>query len=223
MKLTSTKGAGVDRLHCLIHGPSGAGKTTLIGTTGDDSAVLILSAEAGLLPLRDREIDVLEITSLDQLAKVVRKLKAGGHKYRWICLDSLSEMAERILADEKKRQKDPRRAYGEMTDGIVEVVKTMRDMPCHVVTLCKQERVATDEGLLYVPSFPGKQLTRLLPYEYDLVLALRAERDEEGRVVRWLQTEQDGRYEAKDRSGVLDTLEPPNLQQLAAKIAGKGE
>ena len=53
MKVMSTRNAGVDRLKVLVHGPAGAGKTYLASTTGNHRSTLELSAEAGLLSLRE--------------------------------------------------------------------------------------------------------------------------------------------------------------------------
>lgn len=218
---TTTRGAGAGRLKALVYGPPGVGKTTLAATTGDDSAVLILSAEAGLLPLRGRDIAVVEGDSIERLREVYQYLRRGGHPYQWLIIDSLSEIAERMLATAKARAKDPRAAYGDTAEAVAAAVKALRDLPMHVVVIAKDQSRQDDLGRVsHAPMFPGRQLAAAIPYDVDLILAYRCERDREsGEMRRWLQTQPDGVYDAKDRSGCLDVEEPPDLAALAVKIA----
>jgi len=222
-KLTTTKNYGVDRLKVLVHGPSGAGKTTLMGTTGKDAECIILSAESGLLPLRGKDIAVLEIETLDDMTEAYMFLASGEHKYKWIGVDSISDIAETILNHEIATQKDGRMAYGEMARRVVQLLKRLRDLPYHVIVSAKQERIQDEMGrLIRVPSMPGKQLTsgdKSIDYLFDIVLALRVERDEAGKVIRLLQTEGVDGYAAKDRSGALNITEPPNLAHIFKKIS----
>lgn len=230
-EIQTTLGAGVDRLSCLIYGAAGAGKTSLAATTGALDKTLVLSAEAGLLPLRHYNIKHVEITGARKLFDVLEWLersgKAGKLEGRWIILDSISEIAERLLRELKTtplangKMPDPRQAYGEVQDQILEAMKRFRDLPCHTVFIAKMERVEDgDRRLVYGPALPGKKLAGASVYEFDLVLAMRLDRGTDG-VRRWLQTEADGRYEAKDRSGALSPEEPADLGTIARKILGE--
>lgn len=224
-KIQSTLGYGVSSLSCLIYGPSGAGKTTLAATTGSPAKTIILAAEPGLLPLRHLPVKWIEIDSLETLDQVLGWLEEAGRAGKlagmWVILDSVSEIAERVLASLKAKTKDPRAAYGDVQDRITQAMKRVRSLPCHTVCVAKQERMEDDaQRLVYGPAFPGKRLAAASVYEFDLVLAMRVGRDAEGRVVRWLQTQPDGKYEAKDRSGALDEREPPDLAELAKKVMG---
>jgi hypothetical protein len=218
--ITTTSQAGqLPSLTVLVYGPAGSGKTYLSRTTGDPSATLILSAEAGLLSLQDVEIPVAQIETVADLQNVYRWLRAGDHPFRWVVLDSLSEIAERILADEKKDKKDGRAAYGEMQDRMVALVRLMRDLPLSVVLIAKQERIQDESGrLLFGPSFPGKRLAQGVAYYVDEVFALIPGDDGEGNYRPRLQTRPDGQYSAKDRSGRLDFFEPASLGHIARKI-----
>jgi len=219
----STRGYGVDRLSMLVYGPTKVGKTTLAKTTGALDKTVILGAEPGLLPLRDVDISYYEIDSaetlrgaLDFFERLGREGKLAG---RWIILDSISEIAERLLRELKQRPKsDPRQAYGEVQDTCLEAMKRARALPCNTVFIAKQERIEDGEGrLVYGPSYPGKALANKSGYEFELVLAYRLKKSGDT-VERWLQTEADGKYEAGDRSGVLAPMEPPDLGAIAAKI-----
>lgn len=222
--ITSTREAGSRAsLNVLVHGPSGAGKTYLARTTGDPKHTLVVAAEPGLLTLRDVDLPVVEVTSLDVLTQVYRWLRAGDHGYRWVLLDSISEIAEQILGEEKRNQKDGRKAYGELADRFERLIRAYRDLPVHVVALCKQQRVQDDVGrMLYGPALPGQKLGAGIPYHFDEVFALRVEAsvggDGKPAVQRYLQTCGDGVYEAKDRSGVLEMFEPADLQHIEQRI-----
>lgn len=219
MHITSTKHAAHRGLNILVYGAAGAGKTTLLGTTADPEGTVILSAEAGLLPLRHLDLRVIEVDSLATLHEALAYVQRPDAAVRWVCVDSLSEIAERVLASEKRRTKDPRAAYGEMADGITHAVKALRDLRgINVVLVAKRgviEDGARPRGCLLMP---GKKLQESLPYELDIVSELRVAKDEAGAVVRWLQTEADGWGDAKDRSGSLAASEPPDLAALAAKV-----
>ena len=218
-RIKSTRIAGApDRLKILVHGPPGAGKTHLLGTTGEDSRVLILSAESGLLTLRGHDIDCVQVTSVEAVREVFAFLKAGDHSYAWICLDSVSEIAELCLAEEMTKTKDGRRAYGELATVMRQLLRAFRDLPYHVVMTCKQERIDDEGRLVRAPMLPGKQLSQGIAYLFDLVFALRVERDEEGATTRALQTQPVNGYAAKDRSGALELFETPNLAHIVGKI-----
>ena len=66
---------------------------------------------------------------------------------------------------------------------------------------------------------PGQKLGQALPYFFDEVLVLRAEKDADGNLARFFQTAGDYNFTAKDRSGALD-LEPADLSAIRAKIVG---
>lgn len=224
IKLTSTKQSVCDNgIKILVHGPAGAGKTVLCGTTS--ARTVIISAEAGLLSLRDKDIPVIEVKSIEDVHEAYRfVVESGeGQQFAWVCLDSISEIAEVCLAAEKKAAKDPRQAYGALAERMGELVRAFRDLPGrNVYFSCKQERTKDEQtgAMLYYPSLPGNTLKQGIGYFFDEVFALRLERDPEGKAYRVLQTARDFNYEAKDRSGALDIFEPPDLAHIQAKITG---
>lgn len=219
--LKSTRDAALDGIKILVHGPAGAGKTSLCGTTG--GSTLIISAESGLLSLRAFDIPVLEVKTLDQLYEAYQFVTETdeGKAFQWVCLDSISEIAEVVLNHEKKTAKDPRQAYGALAEKMTDILRAFRDLPGrNVYFACKQERTKDEQSgaMLYFPSMPGNMLKQGVGYFFDEVFALRVEKDAEGNPTRWLQTNRDYNYEAKDRSGSLDMFEPADLSAIAAKI-----
>jgi hypothetical protein len=226
MKMTKTNDMGAHFLKVLVQGPAGAGKTRLCATTGAPDETIIISAEGGLLSLREHNLSAIEVNSKEDVVEAYRWLcdsdEARG--IQWVCIDSLSEIAERVLSREKENSKDGRRAYGEMADTMAKLIRSFRDLPGrHVYMSCKTERIQTETGaLLWTPSMPGNKLSQGLAYFFDEVAFLRVHRDDEtGEIKRWLQCHPDGTYSAKDRSGALKMYEAPSLETLKVKILGE--
>lgn len=216
---TTDQEAKINGLKCLVHGPSGAGKTTLLGTITEP--LMIISAEGGMLSLGGKTIPVSVIDTIEDLNILHGWVLNDPQfaQFRWIALDSISEVAEKILAAEKALARDPRKAYGEMQDQLWSVIRKFRDLPGrNVVFTAKQERVG-DTGF-HQASLPGNKAGQGVDYFFDEVFALRAETDpnDSSKKVRALQTGLDDKYAAKDRSGGLDFFEPPNLMHVKDKI-----
>lgn len=222
MKIISTRqAANTFGLKILVHGPPGAGKTRLCATTGDLGRTLIISVEGGLLSVRDWDIDVVQVRTIDDVYEVFEYLKKEGDAYTWVCLDSISEIAEIVLAGEKLRNRDARRAYGEMADTVFDLIRGFRNLNCHVLMTAKQGREEIDGRTLHGPLLPGRQLTLNVAYLFDEVFALRVETNSEGEIIRVLQTGRSRSYDAKDRSGSLNMFEDADLAAVAAKIQAK--
>lgn len=213
MELKSTKGGKAQGVKALVYGQSGVGKTTLIRTLPNP---VIISAEAGLLSLAGSDIPYYEVKSIDDLKSVYGLLDG----FDSVALDSISEIAEICLSAEKKKTKDGRAAYGMLNEIISDIIRAFRDIPGkNIFFIAKCEKTANEDGkILYGPSMPGKSLSEGLPYHFDLVLALRAEKNPEGATVRALMTQTDGLWQAKDRSGKLDAWEAPDLGAVIAKV-----
>jgi hypothetical protein len=82
----------------------------------------------------------------------------------------------------------------------------------------------TDEmgRVLYGPSMPGQKAGQSLPYAFDIVAAMRVEKDDAGKTQRALMMESDGLWQAKHRMGdKLEAWETPDLGEIIKKIGGK--
>jgi len=217
IKLTSTK-ATASHVKCLVYGEAGMGKTVLAGTA---PSPLIISAESGLMSLADFDIPVIECLSKADVDEAYHYAIESDHET--ICLDSVSEIAEVVLAGEKKSHKDGRKAYGVMNDLMIPLIRNFRDIKGkNIYFTAKQIRLVDEANGItsYAPSLPGKYLNNNIEYFFDLVMCLRIGEDEEGEKYRYLMTQPDLYYQAKDRSGKLNEVEQPNLTDIFKKITG---
>lgn len=219
LKRTGTLSANGVKL--LVYGQAGAGKTSLIPTLPNP---VVLSAEGGLLSIAGADVPFIEVNSMDALREAYEWLLASDEAkaFESVALDSISEVAEVVLAHELKRNKDGRAAYGELNSTMQELIRSFRDLPGkHVYMSAKLEKSQDEMGrMLYNPGMPGKSLTQGLPYFFDEVLALRVEKDADGATQRAIMCDSDGLWAAKDRSGRLDAWEAPDLGAIIRKIGG---
>lgn len=221
IQLKRTSDVHTNGVKLLVYGQAGAGKTTLAATMPNP---LIISAEGGLLSIKDCDLPYIEVTDMTSLMDAyswARGSEEAG-QFDTIVLDSLSEIGEVVLIHEKSINKDGRAAYGEMAAQMTSIIRAFRDLSGrHVLMTAKVEKSQDESGrILYSPGMPGAKMAQQIPYFFDEVLALRVERDAEGNTQRALMCESDGLWVAKDRSGKLDAWEAPNGSDLIKKIGG---
>lgn len=220
IKLTTTKKAAT-HVKALVFGEAGMGKTVLCATA---PRPIIISAEAGLLSLADHNIPVIEVKTVQDVLDAYVWVTTNEHakEFETICLDSITEIAEVLLTQYKREEKDPRKAYGRINDDMSELIRKFRDLKGkHVYFSCKMIRKEDgDSGIVsYKPAMPGNTLINNLPYFFDEVLALRMGKTENGKEFRYLQTQPELQWPAKDRSGTLEKMEKPDLSYIFDKIS----
>lgn len=229
LKWTTSSEAALDQgVKFLIHSPPGYGKTALVATMPNPC---IISAEAGLLSLlpenqirmygRAVEIPVIEIKTAADLVEAGAFFKDSVHaKELNPCLDSCSEIAEVVLGHLLKQVKDPRQAYGEMAARMTEFIRFFRDLPNkHVYFTAMQDSEKDSDGVIKRgPAMPGKQLTQKIGHFFDEVFALDIGELPDKTKFRYLRTQPNIKFHAKDRSGALLEMEEPNLTTIINKI-----
>lgn len=210
-----------------VYGRSGMGKTMLAATL--PTPIVIGSAEAGLLSLSKAnqlrvfgtavDMDVYELATLDDLVEFHEWMSHPECPYASIVLDSVSEIAERVLSNALKQVKDPRQAYGELQEKMTDVFKLFRDIDGkHVLFVAKEQPNKDGCTPLMIPAMPGSRLGAAMPYLVDEVFHIDVATTPDGTLYRLLQTQPSVQFDAKDRSGALDPIEEPNLSKLIAKI-----
>ena len=220
IKITSTKGYGTGGVKALIYGDSEVGKTFLCSTA---PAPIIISAEALLLPLRDLDIPIIEVTKIAEVFEALEffSVSQEAKKYKTVCLDSITEIAEICLSQYKEEEKDPRNAYGRLADDIFKLLRRFRDL--ENINVCFNAKMVKSEdnlgAITYRPHMPGKLLSTGVPYLFNEMFAMRLGRLKDGTLYRYLQTSDDMMYLGKDKSGKLNAIEEPNLAKIFNKIS----
>ncbi len=221
-------------IKALVYSGSGVGKTVLNATL---PSPLMISAESGALSLRQSNLrklfgedpsicynmPIITVKTADDLRDVHLWClqSAEARNFQSIGLDSITEIGEVVLNNAKLQVKDPRQAYGELIEKMETLIRAFRDLPGKNVLFCaKMEPIKDDlTGIVkYGPSMPGAKLGPKLPYFFDEVFRLGIGKDQQGKDYRFLQTQPDLQFEAKDRSGSLSLVEPPHLGYLFHKI-----
>ena len=223
--ITSTK-RDTHYVKLTVYGAAGVGKTVLCSTAPNP---IIISAEAGLLSLAGQDIPAIEVQNFDEF-KEAYAIVRGSNDYDTVCLDSISDIAEQVLdnkmdglqrkADAEGKGMEPRQAYGKMAIEMMKLTRAFRSMDRHIVFTAKQGMVQDSiaNTLRFGPMLPGQMYTQNFPYLMDIVTCLRVTKDGE----RYLQTQPDLQYMAKDRSGQLNKAERPNLTEIFEKVMNHG-
>lgn len=220
--LQSTANFSSNGVKSLVYGPPKVGKTRLLATC---PSPVILSAEGGLLSLRTYNLPYILIDNMNTFREAYA-WAMGAHEarqFQTIGLDSISEIIEQLLTFEKTRTRDPRKAYGEIIEQGLQIIRGFRDMPGRNVVMIAKQEYSKDEAsgmMFYQPSFPGQKLGPAVPYYPDEILQYCVFRNPQtGQRVEALRCWADQQNVAGDRSGALNEWEPPNLGQIFAKIA----
>jgi hypothetical protein len=208
-----------DGIKCVIYGRSGTGKTYSLASA---PAPFILSAEKGLLSLRKLSVAYTEINTYKELTDAYMWVMQSSEakKFQTYALDSMSEIAEVVLAEELRKTKDPRKAYGEMQQQMYNLIRNFRDLKGkNVVFIAKQMLI--EEGQLPViqrasPLMPSKALQNATPYFFDLILHMDILKHD-GVNYRVLHTCSSLEWDAKDRSGNLNPIEQPDFSAIFKK------
>jgi hypothetical protein len=205
----------------MVYGLAGSGKTRLLATA---PGVLILSAEQGLLSLKQFRLPYIMVKTIKDLEWVYNQIMTNP-QWAWVktvALDSVSEIAETALQALLAAETNGQRAYGDMAQDVLSIMRKFRDMPGkNIVFIAKQGRVKDEltGGFLNGPLMPGRVLDQHMPYMFDEVFQLCTFNDGEGKPYGAIRTRRDNANEAKDRSGRLDNWERPDLTAIFNKIA----
>jgi hypothetical protein len=225
-----------------VFGKPGSGKTTLLKTLIPlGEPILFLSVEAGHLVLKNVKVDMIDMTVDDngKLLPAGERLKAlrrvytflqtdeARNKYKWIFIDSLTEIAQNIV---EGLQSDPKyqdekmalRMWGVYTQELKTLIKAFRDLPHYnVVVTALAEEDKDEMGSLVTGVMMQGKISQQVPAWFDEVFYLSARKDKEGKEIRKLLTSATDRVIAKDRSGALEQLEEPDLAKVVNKIRGE--
>ena len=203
---------------------------------------LILSGEAGLKSIEDVDIDYVPFSSwrgdhdpeegvfsfvgIMQMIKSPEFAEAG---YKWIAIDSLTEMSDRLMEHLEAENKDGNNftLYGDNARIMIGALKWIRDLPMHVYVTClaKEEKDANDVTH-YWPMVKGAAVAKQVPALFDHVLCgvRRTETNDKGmpKVKRYIVTDEVSGWHGKTRDP-MNVLKPyeqvDDVTALLARMA----
>ena len=219
MKIQDTSNIESLTINALVYGLSKVGKTRLIASA---EAPFILSVEDSMLSLAGAGIKYTSIKDMAGMQDAMDwlRLSSEARQYKTICLDSITELGELLLAEYKEKYKDARLAYGDMADHIFKIIRDLRSLPFDIYVIAKAGKAQDITGAtLFSADLPGAKAAVKMPYLFDETFALRnIMLDGQKEPKTYLQCRADSQWEAGDKSGKLEMWEEPNLKYLFDKI-----
>lgn len=136
-------------LKVMLYSEPGVGKTTLAATAPNP---LIIDVERGTRVLQNKDVDVLEYVSIEQVEKVIDYAVKGDPafaKYDTFVFDSLSEMQRRILDQQLNKAskaigtpvyKADWEMWGQNTQRLRTLMSRFRDINKHIIVTAQAKQ-----------------------------------------------------------------------------------
>lgn len=214
----------------VFYGPPGTGKTPLIQTA---PRPILLVTEPGMLSMRGSNVPAYQAYTTARISEFFEWLSKSreADQFDTVGTDSASEMAEISLKESFARNKDGRKAYGDMTKQVSEWLDILYFLPRkHVYMIAKQgydESVSTSfvGGIPQIstqrrakPFFPGQELPMKISHRYDAIIQIvKGDVPGVNGPILHFKCKESATVTARDRSGKLDEYEEPNLSKLFSK------
>ena len=201
----------------LIYGPPSSGKTPVALTAPNP---IILVTEPGLLSVRTNASPSYQAYTADNIFSFFDwflKSKETS-KFDTLCIDSVSQMCEIILTDELKKNKDGRKAYGELSRKVMEIMNALYFMPNkHLYLIAKEQRFDNGNLIVRRPYYPGQDLNIKLNHLFDQILHLDLQNIPGYGQHKAFRCYPSIDVLARDRTSLLSEYEPPHFGKLIKK------
>jgi phage nucleotide-binding protein len=214
LKIENTKDKSKTFVNVIVYGSSGVGKTSLVKTLPAETT-LVLSAEDGLLSVRDHGVDYVKIKSIGDVLEVINDEDCA--KYKNIVVDSITELSQNHFSFLKNKYPDPKLAlklWGDFSEDFSKMFKTLRGLEKNVLALALVKETENESGkIIKKPDVYGKSSDRIIAW-FDECFYMHINAQNE----RMLLTESVENVMAKDRSGLFDKLISPDMGEVFKKI-----
>lgn len=232
-------------LSILVHGESGAGKSTFAVTAPGPQ--LFLDVESGSRFLQTRKVKwnplageappepdgtwdtcVVQVHDFETALKAYDWLKSGRHPFKSVILDSISELQAKAQESINGRAQMQTQHWGQLLSKIAFFCRDLRDLTTHpnnpleAVVVTAMSR--TQDGVTR-PFLQG-QVASQVPYWFDISSYLFVDQEtnpetNEVVVVRKLLTTKHPEYEAKSRVPNLPgIIAQPNVSSMLESVFG---
>lgn len=232
-------------LTVLMHGLSGAGKTTLACTAPKPLLLLDVEMASRFVkgkkikwnplteapPVNDGswEICVVPVNEFQKAQAAYEYLKSGNHPFKSVVVDSISELQGKASEKIKGRQQFQTQDWGKLLSVMSYFCKDLRDLPeeSDQIEAIIITATSKDYDGIIKPYLQG-QIASQAPYWFDITGYLYVQQyvDANGVMVdgRSLLIGNHPNYEAKSRVPDLPTvLDSPNISILLDSIFGPDE
>lgn len=197
----------------LVYGGAGTGKTPVAETCPQP---FMLVCEPGMLSMSKSTVKgIMAITPTEIDDRFAWMLGSNEAKnFNTYCIDSVSQMCEIILADELKKNKDGRKAYGELSRKVMDKLTALYFLPeKHLYLICKQQIINEYKR----PYFPGQDLPVKIPHLFDFILHLSIQSVPGIGQVKAFRCNEAIDVMSRSRTGNLNDFEPPDFGALIKK------
>lgn len=236
-------------LSFLVHGASGAGKTTF-ATTGP-KPLLILDVEMASRfvraeikkvkwnPLTDAppvddgtwDICVVNVDAWNKAEKAYEWLKSRKHPFKTVVVDSISELQAKAVEDIKGRQQLQTQDWGKLLSRMAFFCRDLRDLTGdddNIIEAVVITAMSRQDGDVLKPYLQG-QISSQIPYWLDITAYLYVTQEADtatGEVTdtRNLLVGRHPNFEAKSRvPGLPNVIQTPNIKVMLDNIFGPAE
>jgi AAA domain-containing protein len=231
-----------ESINMLIYGDSGVGKTVFCGT-GERSLILGLESGAISAGRQNSSADLWPVKSWQDVEDCYLYLRDNAHPYKWLHIDSLTDMQEKLLrhilgkAVAARPNQDPDipaiQDHQKWQNMLKRFVNDFNDLPvnvCYTALVMRRENEEAED--LMLPLILGKDYEisaaicgkmHVVGYMSSKVVGDESN-EEKRRKVRRILFENVPPYFAKDRFDCLPRYMPsptiPKIEELIAKSGG---
>lgn len=210
----------------MVYGNGGVGKTTF-GSTAPKPLLVDCENGAKYFGLRGINIDVAKIQTWSDMNGLFDIAKSG--EYETIIIDPIGELMEKLKrymvakGDKKLVQSDgsPSMAgWGWLKDTMRSTLKILRDSGVNLLLIAHTEEKPDEEKLVKRPMIMTK-LSEEIVNMVDIVgymTVINDPEDGEKRII--IVDPASDKYVAKDRTGQLGKIIPPNFQEIIEACQG---